>query len=78
MSEYFERDGQSATDLQLAYNRTRIERGRTLISNPIIPADSFSDIHQRYRLASRLESAQGHICHSYLQDNWEASNRNYI
>jgi putative glycosyltransferase (TIGR04372 family) len=58
------------TDLQREFNELRRARGREILSQPIYTDNSFLDHHQRYRLASRLDSALGNICAGYLRKNW--------
>ena len=62
--------------LQREYNELRLSRGRALLEQPIVPKDAFWDTHQRYRLASRLDSAFGLISDDYLQKNWARNARN--
>lgn len=72
MVEFFERNGNSsALPIQQKFLEMRLEKGRELLSGKIIEGDEFSDIHQRYRLASRFESAVGLIGNDYLESNLE-------
>ena len=76
VQEFFDRDGNGdPTLLQHEFNELRLLRGRALLGKPIVADDSFADLHQRYRLASRLESAIGVISDDYLQKNWARDSR---
>lgn len=77
VAEFF--DGASAyapTPLQRQFTELRLQKGRELLSRPILQGDEFSDIHQRYRLASRWDSAVGRLSARFLGDNWDQSSRN--
>jgi putative glycosyltransferase (TIGR04372 family) len=72
VAEFLENDGQpKPNELQLEFNRRRIEHGRRLLDKPIWPNDHYTDMHQRYRLASRLESSSGFMGAKFLAANWE-------
>lgn len=75
--EFLDRGGNGEpTALQREYTELRLSRGRALLEQPIVPHDAFWDMHQRYRLASQLESAVGLISDDFLQKNWARSARN--
>jgi putative glycosyltransferase (TIGR04372 family) len=62
--------------LQLEFNACRLRRGREMLGQPIIASDRYSDMHLRYRFASRLDSCAGFASADYLRKNWKASSRN--
>jgi len=69
--EFLENDGQAKpNELQLEFNRLRIEQGRRMLARPMW-TDHYTDMHQRYRLASRLESSRGFMGSKFLATNWE-------
>lgn len=69
--EFLDNDGRPApTELQKEFNRRRLEHGRRLLSKPGW-TDHYTDMHQRYRLASRLESSRGFMGSKFLAANWE-------
>ena len=80
--EFFDRDGNGEpTPLQCEFSERRLSRGRALLEKPLFPNhpygyDSNWDLHQRYRVASRLDSASGLISDDYLQKNWARDSRN--
>jgi putative glycosyltransferase (TIGR04372 family) len=75
--EYFDReDSRPHTALQQEFNDFRLRRGRELLGQPIMPTDRYSDLHLRYRFASRLDSCVGHAGADFLHRNWKASSRN--
>lgn len=57
---YFEKP-RTLTARQTNFKKLRIKRGIEILSEPIVANDIRSDIHLRYRFASRLESATGAI-----------------
>ena len=60
--EFFKRDGNGEpTPLQRECNELRLSRGRVLLDQPIVEDGPDADLHQRYRVASRLDSAIGLI-----------------
>ena len=74
--EFFERAGNTApTPLQQAFRELRIQRGREILSHPVRPQDGIRDQRQRYRLASRLESATGLPSDTFLRQNWDVDAR---
>lgn len=76
VKEFFDRgEDWEPTPLQRQFNELRVCFGRKLISEPILSNDDFSDMHQRYRLASRLDSATGVISDDYLRKNWDRNAR---
>jgi putative glycosyltransferase (TIGR04372 family) len=77
VKEFFDRgEDWEPTPLQRQFNELRVCFGRKLISEPILSNDDFSDMHQRDRLASRLDSAVGMVGAEFLQKNWESDARN--
>jgi putative glycosyltransferase (TIGR04372 family) len=58
--------------LQSEANRLRVEQGRRLISHALFD-DHYDDMHNRYRMASRLESALGSLSRSFVEANWRRS-----
>ncbi len=79
VSEYFSRDAHSGiTTLQEKMRQLRLKRGREYLEKNVVENDKFSDTHQRYRLASRLDSAVGLIGNEYLQCNWDRDALNSI
>ncbi len=77
--EFFERpDNWQPTELQRAFSEGRLVHGRRLLgqAEPIIPNNDFADSHQRYRLASRLESSTGFLGSEFARRNWERDARN--
>jgi putative glycosyltransferase (TIGR04372 family) len=84
VKEYFDRrDDWEPTLLQRQFNEARIQRGRELLSNRIYTADDVQlyyrknvvdyDLFERYRLASRLESAVGMLGAEFLEQNWDST-----
>lgn len=72
VAEFFQRNGEGkATPLQQALIDLRLEKGTEYLNMTVVKDDEFSDFHQRYRLASRLDSAVGLISEAYLAQNWE-------
>lgn len=69
-----DRGGVPLTSLQAEANRLRVTEGRKLISRVLFP-DHYDDMHNRYRLASRLESALGALSPDFVAANWERSSR---
>ncbi len=80
--EYFGRGNDwKPTQLQCEFNETRILRGKELLSERLFfPKDvTFNyrknivdyDLVERYRLASRLESAVGNLGTEFLEQNWD-------
>lgn len=69
-----DRGPSSPTPLQAAANRLRVEQGRRLIGSVLFD-DHYDDMHNRYRMASRLESARGCLSRSFVENNWERSAR---
>ncbi|MEI6070379.1 MAG: TIGR04372 family glycosyltransferase [Verrucomicrobiae bacterium] len=79
--EFLDRtSGWAASALQIEFSRTRIERGKELLSQIIYHEDDVQhyykknvtdyDLVERYRLASRLEAAVGVLGSNYAQQNW--------
>jgi putative glycosyltransferase (TIGR04372 family) len=79
VAEYFDRGPEwQPAPLQLEFNRFRATMGKRLLSGPLIPDDLYSDIHSRYRFASRLEAAAGVVGLDFLRNNWETNARNRL
>jgi putative glycosyltransferase (TIGR04372 family) len=87
VKEFFERgDYWEPTALQRQFNELRILTGRKIISEEMFNAGNVQpyysknvaeyDLLERYRLASRLDSAVGMLGANYLQQNWEVDVRN--
>lgn len=71
VAEFLANDGEpNPNELQREFNRRRLEHGRRLLSKPVWE-DHYTDMHQRYRLASRLESSQGFMGAKFLAANWD-------
>lgn len=62
------------TPLQAEANRLRIEQGRLMISQ-VLFGNHYDDMHNRYRMASRLESAAGSLSRSFVESHWELGGR---
>lgn len=76
--EFFERgDNWERSQLQQQFDELRVCNGKKLISESVISGDVF-ETNQRYRLASRLDSAVGVLGSEYLQKNWEHDVRNAL
>jgi putative glycosyltransferase (TIGR04372 family) len=72
VAEFFERNGDvEPTPLQQALQKQRLGEGTKCLEMEVVKNDEFSDFHQRYRLASRLESTVGLISNEYLHANWQ-------
>lgn len=82
VKEFFDRgDKWDSTPLQRQFAEFRVRRGREIISEVMISADDVTpyfrrdvvnyDLTERYRLASRLDSAVGMLGTEFLQKNWE-------
>lgn len=77
VKEFLDRgDNWESTPLQRQFSELRVRNGRKLISESSIAGNVFDDMHQRYRLASRLDSAVGMVGAEFLQQNWESDARN--
>ena len=77
--EYFDRDGEwKESLLQKQFNELRVRQGKKVLGAPILESDFFSDIHLRYRFASRLESCDGVVGDDFLRRNWEVNSRNDV
>lgn len=63
------------TPLQAEANHMRIEQGRRLLGQ-VLFGNHYDDMHNRYRMASRLESATGALSRSFLEKNWTRNVRN--
>jgi putative glycosyltransferase (TIGR04372 family) len=84
VAEFFDRgDNWEPTSLQRQFNDLRAHRGRELLSETIYSADDVQlyyrrnvvayDVMNRYRIASRLDSAVGMLGSEFLRQNWESS-----
>lgn len=77
--DFFERQENPEIDeLQNCLNDLRKIQGKSMIDQVLIPGDFYSDIHTRYRLASRLNSASGVISSDFLKKNWKEDINNNI
>lgn len=85
--EFFEQDYEiKRSPIQKEFDDLRITRGRKIISERMFFPDNVQpyykknvgdyDLLERYRLASRLDSAVGRMGAEFLRRNWEASSRN--
>ena len=69
--EFLDRkEGAEPTALQKEFNRGRLDHGRRLLSKASW-TDHYTDMHQRYRMSSRLESSKGCLGAKFLEANWE-------
>lgn len=84
VKEFYDRnDDWRPTLLQRQFNEARVQRGRELLSSRIYTADDVQlyyrknvvdyDLVERYRLASRLESAVGMLGAEFLEQNWDSN-----
>lgn len=84
VAEFFDRgDNWEPTSLQCQFNDLRTRRGGELISETIYSIDDVQlyyrknvvayDVMNRYRIASRLDSAVGLLGAEFLRQNWESS-----
>lgn len=82
VKEFFDRnDDWVPTALQRQFNELRVRRGREVISKVVYDANNVipylrsdvvnMDLVERYRFASRLDSAVGVVGAEFLQKNWE-------
>lgn len=69
-----ERGPATLTPLQAKANRLRVEQGRLMISK-VLFGNHYDDMHNRYRMASRLESALGSLSRAFVEANWHKSTR---
>lgn len=60
------------TPLQRQASRLRVELGRRIIGSSLFKPHS-DDMHNRYRMASRLESSRGCLSQAFLEKNWRES-----
>lgn len=70
-----DRRGLPLSPLQAEANRLRVSQGRRLLET-VLFRPHYDDMHNRYRMASRLESAVGALSRSFVETNWERSSRN--
>lgn len=84
VTEFFDRgDSWEPTAMQQKFNETRVLRGRELLSETMFSHEDVQlyfrknviayDVMNRYRLASRLESALGTLGTEFLKQNWDVS-----
>lgn len=84
VKEFYDRnDDWKPTLLQRQFNEARVHRGREIISERMFFPDNVQpyyrknvvdyDLVERYRLASRLDSAVGMLGSEFLRQNWESS-----
>lgn len=69
-----DKGGLPLSPLQKEANLLRIENGRRMVSG-VLFGNHYDDMHNRYRIASRLESAAGALAESFVAANWERSSR---
>lgn len=67
--------GRPLSPLQEEVNRVRVEQGRKILERVLFP-NHYDDMHNRYRMASRLESALGSLSRAFVERNWTDSIRN--
>lgn len=75
VQEFFECDKKMLSKLQINYNSQRLLAGRKLLSKADINADNCSNVYTKYRVASRLEAAQGTLGNQFLLTNWSESSQ---
>lgn len=64
------------TPLQAEADRLRVAVGRRLLDDPRpLWPNRYDDLHNRYRIASRLDSCLGSLSRSFVEANWERSVR---
>jgi len=84
VKEFFERgDDWELTPLQRQFAELRLRRGKEIISEVMFDPDDIApafhedaanyDVVERYRLASRLDSAVGTLGTEFLQENWDST-----
>jgi hypothetical protein len=77
VKEFFDRgEGWQPIPLQRELNELRLQSGRKLLDTTIIPGNDFANAADRYRLASRLDSAIGVLGSDFLSTNLEKDSRN--
>lgn len=87
VKEFFDRgDSWEPTPLQCLFNETRIRQGKQILSKRLFDADNVQsyyqknasdyDLVERYRLASRLDSAVGMLGTEFLQNNFDCDVNN--
>ncbi len=60
--------------LQREANELRLRQGRRILDS-VLFKPHYDDMHNRYRMASRLESALGSLSEDFVKANWERSAR---
>jgi putative glycosyltransferase (TIGR04372 family) len=84
VKEFFDRGNDwKPSPLQLQFNAARVMRGREILSDRLFYSDNVQpyyrknvvdyDLVERYRLASRLDSAVGMLGTEFLQQNWDTT-----
>lgn len=82
VKEFFDRsENLTASPLQNEFDELRLSRGKEILADVMFTADDVCsyyhkdivnfDMTERYRLASRLDSAVGMLGTEFLQKNWE-------
>jgi putative glycosyltransferase (TIGR04372 family) len=72
VKEFFDQRGRSdPTPLQRKCHDLWQRRGKELLEMKLFRGNPADDLHNRYRMASYLVSAQGVISETYLQKNWD-------
>ena len=67
LKEYFNRDSNwSPSPNQIRMNNARVDGGYKVFGEEMISNDSWADVMNRYRFASRLEAASGVISDNFL------------
>ena len=77
VQEYFDRAEEwRPTALQQRFDEVRLQEGKKLVSTMFLSPDPFWDNRERYRFASRLDSAVGVLSAAFLEANWEEAKLN--
>lgn len=87
VAEFFSRgDSFQRSDLQVQFDGIRIKRGKEIVSERMFYSEDVQlnfrknvvdyDLLERYRIASRLDSAVGCMGAEFLQKNWESNAKN--
>ncbi|OIO06321.1 MAG: hypothetical protein AUJ52_12485 [Elusimicrobia bacterium CG1_02_63_36] len=74
VEEFLQSPRSDVSEGQRRFNHGRVLQGRKILSTAIL-SDPFSDILNRYRIASRLESSRGSLCAAFVAENWERNSR---
>lgn len=89
VKEFFDRgDRLQRSELQREFDALRVKTGRKILSEQLFHAEDVQlyyrknvrdyDLVERYRLASRLDSAVGMMGNEFLQKNWENNSHNIM